>query len=58
MKLERENKIDRRHAVYSELPEDIKHKVIWGMGDYEGIMNYILGRIRMKPDRLSQYETG
>jgi hypothetical protein len=41
MKLERENKIDWRHAVYSELPEDIKHKLIWGMGDYEGIMNDI-----------------
>ncbi len=56
MRLERDQIIDWRHAIYSELPEDVQHKVIWGTHSYEGIMNFILGRMRMKPERRARYE--
>lgn len=56
MNLTKENKIDWRNAVYADLPEDVRHKVLWGTDSYEGIMNFIMGRMRRKPEKRAQFE--
>jgi len=56
MNLVKENKIDWRNAVYANLPEDIRFKVLWGTDSYEGIMNFIKGRMRRKPEKRAQFE--
>ncbi|TMV43899.1 ATP-binding cassette domain-containing protein [Paenibacillus mesophilus] len=56
MKLMKEEKIDWRHAIYADLPDDIKNKVLRGVESYEGIMNFIIGRMRRKPESRAQFE--